>query len=52
MLRSGALRPLLVDWAAPAPSLKVVYPSNRYLSAKVRALGDFAAEIFGPRKES
>jgi DNA-binding transcriptional LysR family regulator len=25
----------------------VVYPSNRYLSAKVRAFADFAAEIFG-----
>jgi LysR family transcriptional regulator, regulator for bpeEF and oprC len=45
-LRSGELRPLLTDWAAPAPPLMVVYPSNRYLSAKVRALADFVAEIF------
>lgn len=48
-LRSGALKPLLTGLAAPAPSLMVVYPSNRYLSAKVRAFADFAAEIF-PRE--
>ena len=48
-LRSGELRPLLTDWAAPAPPLMVVYPSNRYLSAKVRAFGDFVTEIF-PRE--
>jgi len=46
MLRSGALKPLLVEWAAPAPPLQLVYPSNRYLSARVRALGEFAAETF------
>jgi LysR family transcriptional regulator for bpeEF and oprC len=46
LLRSGALKPLLLDFVAPAPPLQVVYPSNRYLSAKVRALADFAAEIF------
>jgi LysR family transcriptional regulator for bpeEF and oprC len=48
-LRSGELRPLLTDWAAAAPPLMVVYPSNRYLSAKVRAFGDFVAEVF-PRE--
>lgn len=46
LLTSGALRPLLLDVVAPAPPLQVVYPSNRYLSAKVRALADFAGEIF------
>lgn len=45
-LRSGALLPLLLDWAAPGPGLTVVYPSNRYLSAKVRAFSDFVAEVF------
>jgi LysR family transcriptional regulator for bpeEF and oprC len=44
LLRSRALRPLLLDWAARAPSVKVVYPSNRYLTAKVRAFADFVAE--------
>jgi LysR family transcriptional regulator for bpeEF and oprC len=45
-LRSGLLQPLLVEWAAPGPSLSVVYPSNRYLSAKVKAFTDFVAEVF------
>ena len=45
-LREKKLKPLLVDHIAPAPSLQVVYPSNRYLSAKVRAFADFVAEIF------
>jgi LysR family transcriptional regulator for bpeEF and oprC len=40
------LRPVLPDWVAPAPPLKVVYPSNRYLTAKVRAFADFVSEIF------
>ena len=45
-LREKRLKPVLIDSIAPAPSLQVVYPSNRYLSAKVRAFADFVAEIF------
>ena len=45
-LRSGALRPLLLEWIAPGPGLTVVYPSGRYLTAKVRAFTDFVAEVF------
>lgn len=45
-IRAGELRPLLLECAAFAPPLHLVYPSNRYLSAKVRAFGDFVAEIF------
>ena len=45
-LRSGALEPLLVDWAVAGAPLQVVYPSNRYLGAKVRAFTDFVAEIY------
>jgi LysR family transcriptional regulator for bpeEF and oprC len=45
-LRSHALRPLLVEWAAPGPPLTVVYPSSRYLTAKVRAFTEFVAEVF------
>ncbi len=48
-LRAGTLVPLLLDWAAPGPPLSVVYPSNRYLSAKVRAFSDFVAEVFPPQ---
>jgi LysR family transcriptional regulator for bpeEF and oprC len=45
-LRSGALQPILIDWAVPGPSLSVVYPSGRYLSAKVKAFTDFVAEVY------
>jgi LysR family transcriptional regulator for bpeEF and oprC len=45
-LRAGTLRPVLLDFATPGPSIKVVYPSNRYLTAKVRVFADFVAEIF------
>jgi LysR family transcriptional regulator for bpeEF and oprC len=47
-LRTGALRALLVEWAAPGPTLSVVYPSSRYLTAKVRAFSDFVAEVYPP----
>ena len=45
-LLAGSLKPVLLDCIAPAPPLNVVYPSNRYLTAKVRAFADFVAEIF------
>ncbi len=45
-LRSGRLQPLLLEWAAPAPSLMVLYPSRRHLTARVRAFADFVAEIY------
>ena len=47
-LRAGELVPLLLDWAAPGPTLSVVYPSSRYLTAKVRAFAEFVAEIYKP----
>lgn len=45
-LREKKMKAVLLDHIAPAPSLQVVYPSNRYLTAKVRAFADFVAEIF------
>lgn len=45
-LRARALQPLLVEWAAPGPPLTVVYPSSRYLTARVRAFSDFVAEVY------
>lgn len=45
-LRSRALQPVLIEWAAPGPPFTVVYPSSRYLTAKVRAFTDFVAEVF------
>jgi LysR family transcriptional regulator, regulator for bpeEF and oprC len=46
LLRSGALQPLLIEWAAPGPPLAVVYPGSRYLTAKVRAFSNFVTEVF------
>ena len=45
-LESGELKPVLLNWAASAPSLKLVYPSNRYLTAKVRAFAEFISEVY------
>lgn len=45
-MRAGKLKPILLDHVAPAPSLCVVYPSNRYLTAKVRAFCDFVGSVF------
>lgn len=47
-LRAGELVPLLLDWAAPGPTLSVVYPSSRYLTAKVKAFAEFVAGIYKP----
>lgn len=45
-LVEGRLRALLPDWApAPVP-VHAVFPSNRYLTAKVRAFVDHAARVF------
>ena len=45
-LASGTLVQLLPDWTQPLLPVYVVYPPNRHLSAKVRAFGDWAAELF------
>ena len=50
-LRARELQPLFVEWAVPGPALKVVYPSGRYLTAKVRAFTDFVADVY-PMKGS
>lgn len=46
---AGELEPLLIDHIAPAPAFTIVYPSNRFLSAKVKAFADFIAEIYPAR---
>lgn len=51
-MKAGKLEPVLADHIAPAPALSVVYPSNRYLTAKVRAFADFVAETFPAGKWS
>lgn len=42
----GRLQPLLTDSVAMAPPLVLVYPGNRYLTAKVRAFKEFFANEF------
>lgn len=44
-LRAGVLQPLLTDWVSHAPAVAVVYPSHRYLTAKVKAFSNFVAEL-------
>lgn len=43
---AGELQPILLDHVTEAPALLLVYPRNRYLTAKVRAFGEFVAEIY------
>lgn len=45
-VRTGELVPVLAEWVAPAPTLTLVYPGNRYLPAKVRIFSDFMAAKF------
>lgn len=42
----GRLVPLLTGWTPAGPPVSVVYPGNRYLTAKVRAFAEFAQEVF------
>ncbi len=41
----GELTVVLPEWSMPELGAHVVYPSRRYLSAKVRALVDFLTEV-------
>jgi len=43
---SGQLQPVLTDYVAAAPSLVLVYPGNRYLTAKVRAFVEHMTDSF------
>lgn len=45
-IAQGQLEPVLTDCIALAPPLTLVYPSNRYLTAKVRAFIDHFADVF------
>lgn len=46
-LASGQLVQVLPEWSRPKVPIHVVYPPNRHLSAKVRALVDWMAHLFG-----
>ena len=50
-LEAGRLRQLLANYCPPEISIYAVFPSRRYLSAKVRSFVDFMATYFGDRPE-
>lgn len=45
-LKAGRLVPILASYTAPLGPIYAVYPSRRYLSAKVRAFVDFLAQRY------
>ncbi|MBN3787806.1 LysR family transcriptional regulator [Burkholderia sp. Ac-20353] len=45
-IAAGALVPLLEDWVPQAGPINVIYPPNRYLSAKVRVFIDWVVALF------
>ena len=49
-LKAGRLVPILTSYGAPLGPIYAVYPSRRYLSAKVRAFVEFLAERFADAK--
>jgi DNA-binding transcriptional LysR family regulator len=51
LVADGRLLPVLTPWQPPAVEVFAVYPSNRYLTPKVRAFVDLALEMF-PRPTS
>lgn len=50
-LVDGTLQEVLTDWSRPAHPIRLIYPSNRQLSAKIRAFADWAAEVFAQYDE-
>ena len=47
-IREGVLEVLLVDYPSPELGIYAVFPSNRYLPTRVRALADYLAGRIGP----
>lgn len=47
-LARGELLPLFEDWRIEPLPMVVAFPSNRHLSAKVRAVVEWIAESMGP----
>jgi DNA-binding transcriptional LysR family regulator len=50
-LRNGRLREVLTDYCPPPLSIHAVFPSRRYLSARVRSFIDFMVAFFGDRPD-
>ena len=49
-LKAGRLLPILASYSAPLGPIYAVYPSRRYLTAKVSAFVDFLAQRFAGAK--
>jgi len=50
-VRVGALKQVLIDYCPPELTINAVFPSRRYLSAKVRTFIDFAANFFAEESD-
>lgn len=50
-LKSGKLQEILADYSPPALGIYAIYPSRRYLSAKVRTFIDFLKDEIGEQPE-
>lgn len=50
-LRAGRLQSVLTEYKSRELGIYAVYPSRKYLSAKVRSFIDFLAERFGPNPD-
>jgi DNA-binding transcriptional LysR family regulator len=50
-LRAGRLQAVLTDYECRELGIYAVYPSRKYLSAKVRTFIDFLVERFGPNPD-
>lgn len=48
-IRAGRLEQVLPDYCPPEISIYTVFPSRRYLSAKVRTFVDFLSDYFGDK---
>lgn len=48
-VRAGRLELLLRDFATPELGIYAIFPGNRYVPHRIRALVDFLAESIGPR---
>jgi DNA-binding transcriptional LysR family regulator len=46
-LAQGLLRPVLTDYPVPSEAIYAIYPSQRYLPRRVRALVDLLVDRFG-----
>jgi len=50
-IRAGRLQQILPNYCPPDIAIHAVFPSRRYLSAKVRTFVDFAVDYFGENPE-